>query len=525
MALSTLVAALLISCMLVILFVRSKSRSIGILRGPPRFSRLFGYELELLHQENVGDHEFQWVDEYGSAFRVPDVYGTDSLWLVDPRALQHILHTSGYNYTTPRDVDFDLRGASHQRQRRVLNPAFSLGHLRQFSSVFQFYASKLVKRIEDQIFIKPSEPVDMAKLIPKLTLDVIGETGFSYHFGALDDETTELSEKLLHIFDDSKMPTKFQVLMKSLRRYLPPVISEMTRVLPTKEDIRFAEFHHTADRIAENLVKEKEKEQRIQNNTTGSDILDILYHSNNAEDPKKRITNEELISQLSTLVLAGHDTTAFSIAWFLYELSAHPQDQRKIMEEIKAARAQSRTGEFTISDYDSMTHLNASMKEVLRLHPIVNRFVREAGRDDVLPLQFPVTTRNGEVVDNIPVKKGQRIEIAIAPYNRFAAVWGKDAHDFRPSRFLDIDTKKQTALGLYNNLMSFSAGVKACIGWRFAIVEIQTVIVGLLERLEFSLPEGGLDMQRPPGLVMHPIVKGKEEEGPHLPLVVRPRVI
>ncbi|KAI3616177.1 cytochrome p450 [Moniliophthora roreri] len=494
MALSTLVAALLISCMLVILFVRSKSRSIGILRGPPRFSRLFGYELELLHQENVGDHEFQWVDEYGSAFRVPDVYGTDSLWLVDPRALQHILHTSGYNYTTPRDVDFDLRGF--------------LG-MGLFSSVFQFYASKLVKRIEDQIFIKPSEPVDMAKLIPKLTLDVIGETGFSYHFGALDDETTELSEKLLHIFDDSKMPTKFQVLMKSLRRYLPPVISEMTRVLPTKEDIRFAEFHHTADRIAENLVKEKEKEQRIQNNTTGSDILDILYHSNNAEDPKKRITNEELISQLSTLVLAGHDTTAFSIAWFLYELSAHPQDQRKIMEEIKAARAQSRTGEFTISDYDSMTHLNASMKEVLRLHPIVNRFVREAGRDDVLPLQFPVTTRNGEVVDNIPVKKGQRIEIAIAPYNRFAAVWGKDAHDFRPSRFLDIDTKKQTALGLYNNL----------------IVEIQTVIVGLLERLEFSLPEGGLDMQRPPGLVMHPIVKGKEEEGPHLPLVVRPRVI
>ncbi|EEB96745.1 hypothetical protein MPER_04070, partial [Moniliophthora perniciosa FA553] len=109
MVLSTL-TALLISCILVILFVRFKSRSINILRGPPRFSRLYGYELGLLHQKNVGDHEFQWAEEYGSAFRVPDVYGTDSLWLVDPRALQHVLHTSGYKYITPRDVDFDLRG-------------------------------------------------------------------------------------------------------------------------------------------------------------------------------------------------------------------------------------------------------------------------------------------------------------------------------------------------------------------------------------------------------------------------------
>ncbi|KAK7028112.1 hypothetical protein VNI00_014927 [Paramarasmius palmivorus] len=551
MTLSALLVTFSLSCAFLLLFLRSKRQTVGSLRGPPRYSRLFGFELDLLHQENVGDHEFKWVEEYGPTFRVPDVYGTDTLWVTDPRAIQHILHTSGYRYATPKDVDFDLRGflgqglvysqgAAHQRQRRVLNPAFSLGHLRQFLPVFQHYTTKLAKRVEDQTMTRPSEPVDMAKLIPKLTLDVIGETGFNYHFGALDDEITELSEKLLHVFDDSKMPTKFQVLMKALRRHLPPMVSELTRLFPTKEDLRFAEFQNTADAIAYNMIKEKNKEQEVDDQASGTDILDILYHSNNAEDPKKRITDQELVSQLSTLVLAGHDTTAFSIAWFLYELAAHPEDQQKVYEEIKEARSRKSTEDFTVSDYESMTHLNAVMKvkhsalmdrlwltfiqEALRLHPIVNRFTREAGHDDVLPLEFPVTTRNGDVVDNIHIKKGQRIEIAIAPYNRLEAIWGKDAHEFRPSRFLDIDPKKQTALGPYNNIMSFSAGVKLCIGWRFAIVEMHAVIVGLLERHQFSLPEGGLSMKRPPGFVMHPIVKGKEEQGPHLPLLVRPRV-
>ncbi|KAL0572020.1 hypothetical protein V5O48_009941 [Marasmius crinis-equi] len=506
------------------LYFRSGRRSLSYLRGPSRDSRLYGRELDLLYEQDVGDLEFKWVEEYGTAFPVPGCYGQDTLMICDPRALQYVLQTSEYKYPRPADLKFLLKGflgsgiifsedSTHQRQRKILNPAFSGEHLRQFLTDFQAHTNKLVKHIDDEV-TNGKETVDMAKLLPKLTLDIIGDTGFRYRFGALEDETTELSYKFLHLFDDSKRITEYQLLSNALRRYLPPFISEMTRLAPTKEELRFADFHRASSKLAEAIINQKGRD--LVDPARGTDILDILP-----------------------------STTG----WLLYELCKHPEDQQRIVNEIQEIRrTKNRGAELHMSDYASAPYLNAVVKEALRFHPIIPGLWRTASEDDVIPLQFPVISRTGETVTRIPIKKGQRIDTYFAAYNRLPQVWGEDANQWNPSRFLKIDSREQIAVGPYFNLCTFSK-----IDFEFpservlienpqaldlnraldsdlappspSVTEIRAIVVGLLEAFEFSLPEGGLELQKlPGGGILHPMVRGKLHEGPSLPLVVRPRM-
>ncbi len=173
---------------------------------------------------------------------------------------------------------------------------------------------------------------------------------------------------------------------------------------------------------------------------------------------------------LSTVILAGHETTASTLTWLLYELSRHPQDQNMMREEIRELRTKLPRGtEFTMSHLDSMTFTNACMKvsrqfaptpsqhsyhlqEVLRLHPIVPALVRTAGRDDVLPLALPIVTKDGETLTELPIQKGQDVIVSICAYNRLPSVWGSDADEWNPRRFLDMSKEKQTSVGVYANL-------------------------------------------------------------------------
>ncbi len=184
------------------------------------------------------------------------------------------------------------------------------------------------------------------------------------------------------------------------------------------------------------------------------------------------------------------------MTWMLYELARHPEYQSKMREEVRAIRArvaERGDSDFSVSDLDAMPHVLAAMKEVLRLHPIVYGLIREASRDDVLPLSTPVTTTTGEVVDEIPIPKGTTCQISVWAYNRYVlamvspvgrqltrecvairlpSIWGPDADEFNPTRWIEHEKMGQTYVGVTSNLMTFSAGLQACIGWRFSCVAL-----------------------------------------------------
>jgi len=137
---------------------------------------------------------------------------------------------------------------------------------------------------------------------------------------------------------------------------------------------------------------------------------------------------------------------------------------------VKKRREVSARGdsELSMEDLESMEYLQAALKETLRFHPIVFHLFRMPVKDDIIPLSEPIITSSGEVISELHVRRGQNIIASVAGYNRVKSVWGEDADIWNPLRFIEDKTEKPVKVGMYANLMTFSAGVRSCIGWRFS---------------------------------------------------------
>lgn len=175
------------------------------------------------------------------------------------------------------------------------------------------------------------------------------------------------------------------MVFKSTWRYLPEPILHLFRYLPGRE---YTRFRHYLDFIRKTAGEIVEKSEETGN---GKDIISILMRANNSENPKTKLSDLEVVDQVcecrpffnldlchknletscaniiptATLLLAGHDTTAVSITWLLWELAKHPEYQIKIREEIAAARVEATArgdSDFSIADLEGLTMLQAALK-------------------------------------------------------------------------------------------------------------------------------------------------------------------
>ncbi|KAJ7635245.1 cytochrome P450, partial [Roridomyces roridus] len=215
------------------------------------------------------------------------------------------------------------------------------------------------------------------------------------------------------------------------------------------------------------------------------------------------LTEEELADNTSLFVIAGHETSATTMAFGLLELARNPEFQDSLRREIHS------NGERTEAVYSSMPLLNAFIKvrlhvdawlklestpelcgqEILRLYPIVPMEERIALADTVIPLRDSITTSTGDRLSEIPVHTGQIVKLAIAAYQRMESLWGTDAGEFNPYRWIRGTNYQKDAVGPYGNLLTFFGGPHVCLGWRFAILEMQVLICELVGKFSFKLPE------------------------------------
>ncbi|THV07077.1 PAH-inducible cytochrome P450 monooxygenase PC-PAH 1 [Dendrothele bispora CBS 962.96] len=490
---------------------KSRQRSLKHIRGPSSSSWLVGNEYDLVHQIEVGKLETPWFREYGTLLRYSGCYGEDVLLIADALALQHIFHASSYHYPKSNDVRSNSRrlfgrglvsaeGETHARHRKALNPAFSASQLKSFLSLFQQETQKVRPLHGTTAKDNGDMPtVDVAKWISRLTLDIIGRSSFDYDFQAVEEAESKLA--------------------KALKDFFPIVLTKMDKLQN--------DWLEASNKAALQILDKRANSDSGEKDADSKDILSILVRSNNLSDPKKRLDDDEVLAQMSTMILAGHETTGSTSIWLFYELAKRPEYQERIWNEIeevrrkKEERGENREENFTPNEYDSMPFFNAIIKEVLRFHPIAISLFRNPDRDDVIPLQEPIMSLTGEKLTEVPVKKGQRIHIHIPTYNRLKCVWGEDAEKFNPERFL-LDEKRGTMLGMYANLMTFSAGVRGCIGWRFALLELQAILEGLVSNFEFSV-DPSLEVIRAQAGAMQPLLRGKEKEGFQMPLRIKKR--
>lgn len=164
--------------------------------------------------------------------------------------------------------------------------------------------------------------------------------------------------------------------------------------------------------------------------------------SNSAMDllPEQRISDEDIISNINTVMFAGSDTTSLSLTWTLLYLAQYPHIQTRLREELLSAAPPASiptdpTHEEVHSLYETLSalpYLNNVMRESLRLVPPIHSSIRVATRDDTIPTMYPVrNARDGTYSNNVHVQKGTVVHVPIEAFNLDKTVWGEDAWEFK----------------------------------------------------------------------------------------------
>ncbi|KAL0578186.1 hypothetical protein V5O48_003817 [Marasmius crinis-equi] len=413
-----------------------------------------------------------------------------------------------------------------------MNPAFGPAQIRALTEIFVAKSIALRDVWAAQIDQETSTArVDVLSWLSRMTLDVIGHAGFNYQFDALVGKPNELNEAFSHIFHAGGSFWSLPVLLKL---FFPPL-----RFIP-EQDVSFRRAQATMSRIGRDLLKQS-KEAAKSEKPGDRDLLSLLIKSNMSVDvpANQRMSDDDVLAQVPTFLAAGHETTrsllinrAFlvsstSTTWALYLLSTNPGSQSKLRDEVTSAPSDAPS----MDELNALPYLDSVVREVLRsLAPIPNTG-RIAMQDDVIPLGQPFVDKYGREHHELRVTKGQELVIPIMGMNKDKTLWGPDAYEFKPERWGNLPEAVSSIPGVWGNMMTFHGGSHACIGWRFALVEMKALLFTLIRAYSFELavPKEDVLIKRA-FPVIRPVVRntegkvgeGKVNELHGLPMLIRP---
>jgi len=223
----------------------------------------------------------------------------------------------------------------------------------------------------------------------------------------------------------------------------------------------------------------------------GKDFMSIMMRENMKADDEDKLDEEEIIAQMSTFIFAAMDTTSSAMSRILQLLALHPDIQDKLRQEISNARKEHHGRDLSYDVLVALPSLDAVCRETLRLYPPLSTMLRRSTEDVVVPLSHPVRGKDGTEITEIFLPRSTPVLISILNANRSSELWGPDALEWKPERWLlplpDSITDSKTP-GVYSHLMTFSGGSRSCIGFKFSQLEMKAVISMLVESFEFSLP-------------------------------------
>ncbi|OJA08374.1 hypothetical protein AZE42_00989 [Rhizopogon vesiculosus] len=406
-------------------------------------------------------------------------------------------------------------------------PAFGGPEIRALLSSFQGCAKSMSNKWMDMMSNSKEQSVvlDIHAWLSRATLDAVGEAAFDARFGCMDENESPLVQAYNNLVTDIfSSPSDMQILFQGVSRYIPlGILKYIGNTSKNSLLVRMREVSSAATVVAKQMVEEKAA--MLLQGKGSRDVFSLLIKANMDTEAKAKLTEEELFAQMRTILFTGQEMTSKTISWAVLELAKHPEIQSRLRAEIRetdtAVHARG-DADFTIADFDAMPYTTAVIKEVLRFCPVLYHSCRYATEDDVLPLSEPVTTRSGEVIHELPVSKGTWIVVSLAGYNRNKDLWGENAHVFDPERWLSgaAKEKKATGFSVYSDLGSFGGGTRACIGWRFAVIEIQAFLTEIIGKFELTLTDKSKRIRREACVVMAPTVEGEVENGIQLPLRV-----
>ncbi len=195
-----------------------------------------------------------------------------------------------------------------------------------------------------------------------------------------------------------------------------------------------------------------------------TDLLAMLMAATD-EETKEGLNNEELMDEVMTLFIAGHDTTAVVLTWMFYLLATHPEIEKRIVAEIDEKWTGTR---FTMKELMNFPYTKMVIQETMRLYPPVWTFGRRAVNEDML----------GEFY----VPAGCPITLPSLFIHRNAAYWERP-DEFYPEHFTPERIKAQKRFSYF----PFGGGQHLCIGEHYAYMEMQLIIIYLLKKYKIKI--------------------------------------
>lgn len=336
----------------------------------------------------------------------------------------------------------------HRRARKLLMPAFNGAALRGYQSLVTAIAKDEVARWT------PGRPFRALERMNALTLEVI----LQVVFGVTDEARLTRLRPLVNKTVDIHPIILLGWGYPFLQRFGP-----WKATVDNQRELDKVMYAEIAERRAAGDLADR------------TDVLSQLLRVGDGDD---ELSDAELRDQLVTLLLAGHETTATALSWSLYELG---RDEAQLAKARRAA------------DEGDDDHLEAVMKEAMRLHPVIPMVVRH--------LMAPATIGGRELPRGTNV--GPSIILAHSRSENFP-----DPEVFRPERFTEGHIEP-------NTWIPFGGGVRRCIGAGFSLMEGVAVLREVLTRYDVHVPAGSHDKPKVRNITSVPRYGAR--------IVVRPR--
>ena len=430
----------------------------------------------------------------------PFLGGIDMLFTVDPANIHHIMSSNFANY--PKGTEFkklfdvlgdgifnadsdlwkDLRKSS---QSMMNHPDFQRFSLATSLSKLEKGLVPLLDHVAKEKLV-----VDLQDVFQRFTFDTTFVLATGYDPGCLSVEMPEI--EFARALDDAEEAIFY-------RHFKPEVVWKMQRLIGVGAELKLKRAHAIFDRVCSKCIASKRDE--ISQGIDSSSSKDLLMSSINVDTTKYKLLNPSddrfLRDTILSFMLAGRDTTGSALTWFFWLLCNNQEAMTKIRQEINTNLfPRNKTDDGSVS-YDSdsfnpqevkkLVYLHGAVCEALRLYPPVPFNHKSPAKPDVLP-------------SGHKVKANSRILFCLYSLGRMKSVWGEDAMEFKPERWIS-ESGRSVHEPSYK-FLSFNAGPRTCLGKEVAMTQMKTVAVKIIQNYDINVVEGH-KIKPSPSVILH----------------------
>ena len=390
-----------------------------------------------------------------------------------PDQVQHILVRNVENYS--KDVRgyhkiralaglgmLTLDGDLWRRQRKLAQPAFMARRVLVFGDVIGECAQDLAAKWSD--LADRGETVDLSADMMHLALRVICRTMLGTD---IEHDVTEIGDAITVCLEE--------IL------YRIQHATEFMAKLPTPRNRRFQRAVGYLDGKINQIINDRRAlHARGDRDPESHDLLDAFLLARD-EQTGEGMPAQQLLDEVKTIFIAGHETTANMLSWTWYLLSKHPHVARKLHEELDSVLGDRPP---TAADLPQLKYTRMVLQESMRLRPPVWATERRS--------------INADVVGGYPIPAGEFIIVCQYVTHRHADFW-VNPEGFDPERFSDENQEKMHKVQYF----PFGAGPRICIGIHFAMLEGTIILATLAQKYRLDLLPGS-DIEPEPVITLRP---------------------